>query len=50
MSLVHTIAAVIRMYREYGYLALEYNDTYVSGFVALGPLLVLFVGALPPFR
>lgn len=51
MSLVHTIAAIIRAYRDYGFpLELKYNAIYVSGFVALAPLLVLFVISLPPFR
>ncbi|OCF42658.1 hypothetical protein I317_03517 [Kwoniella heveanensis CBS 569] len=51
MSLVHTIAAIIRARQEKGLVyATQTNEVYVSGFVALSPLLVLFVGALPPFR
>ncbi|WRT69878.1 uncharacterized protein IL334_006869 [Kwoniella shivajii] len=51
MSLVHTIAACIRAIRERGLGGtLKVNEVYVSGFVALAPLLVLFIGALPPFR
>jgi len=51
MSLVHTIAACIRAEREYGMrLMTEYNVVYVSGFVALAPMLLLFLLALPPVR
>ena len=51
MSLVHTIAAVIRADRQDGMVyTVRTNDAYVSGFVALAPLVVLFVGALPPWR
>nr|XP_019043738.1 hypothetical protein I302_08319 [Kwoniella bestiolae CBS 10118]OCF22668.1 hypothetical protein I302_08319 [Kwoniella bestiolae CBS 10118] len=51
MSLVHTVAACIRAIRERGMKGtLAVNQVYVSGFVALAPLLVLFAGALPPFR
>ncbi|WWD04408.1 hypothetical protein V865_002477 [Kwoniella europaea PYCC6329] len=51
MSLVHTIAACIRAIRERGLKGtLAVNEVYVSGFVALAPLLILFAGALPPFR
>lgn len=51
MSLVHTIAACIRAQRQHGMvLTLKINEVYVSGFVALAPMLLLFIGALPPFR
>ncbi|RXK35856.1 hypothetical protein M231_06862 [Tremella mesenterica] len=51
MSLVHTITAIIRAYRDYGFVKeVMYNPIYVSGFVALAPLCVLFLGALPPVR
>jgi drug/metabolite transporter superfamily protein YnfA len=51
MSLVHTIAACIRANRQHGLaLTLKINEVYVSGFVALGPLLVLFAASLPPLR
>ncbi|OCF78055.1 hypothetical protein I204_02061 [Kwoniella mangroviensis CBS 8886] len=50
MSLVHTVAACIRAIRERGLKGtLAVNEVYVSGFVALAPLLILFAGALPPF-
>ncbi|WVF68300.1 hypothetical protein IAT40_003065 [Kwoniella sp. CBS 6097] len=51
MSLVHTFAAIIRANQEKGIVyATKTNSVYPSGFVALAPLLVLFFGALPPFR
>jgi hypothetical protein len=51
MALVHTITACIRADREYGLvLTIQFDDIYISGFVALAPLLVLFVGSLPPIR
>lgn len=51
MSLVHTFSAIIDAYRYYGAGTIMGIDTiYVSGFVALAPLLILFLGALPPLR
>ncbi|WWC66087.1 uncharacterized protein I303_108709 [Kwoniella dejecticola CBS 10117] len=51
MSIVHTVASCIRAIRERGLAGtMAVNGIYVSGFVALAPLLVLFTGALPPFR
>ncbi|WVQ95851.1 hypothetical protein IAU59_002950 [Kwoniella sp. CBS 9459] len=51
MSLVHTFSAILLANREKGIVfATKTMPVYLSGFVALAPLLVLFFGALPPFR
>lgn len=51
MSVVHSVAAIIRATRDYGFiLEFKYNQHYPSGALALAALLVLFVGSMPVLR
>lgn len=51
MGLVHSIVACVRASCELGVVLTTKTDAvFMSGFVALAPMLMLLIGALPPFR